>query len=217
MFVLKIVSIFVFIVIASIAFTGCSAVNQKLEPHVLYKRDIQIDNMGLKRTGFIVLKRKPLYTFEFESPGKLDLFIFRSCHREIAIENAKKGFNNKKVKINYSVIAEIESQELCPIVVEAWEKKKGRHAWGYIAFEHENLKLPIYLTMNGREHHYNGVAADQAPVGLLQKVQFDFKVAIMPENDACDFGRLGTKFLFEVKKGLCSYAVQELQGEKRRG
>jgi len=217
MIVVKTVQLLVFILIVGISYSGCTAVNQKLETSILYKRDIIIKNMGYERMGFIVLKRKPLYTIEFESPGKLDLFTFNSCHRQIAIEIAKKGFNSKKVKINFKPIVEIESQEMCPIVIEAWEKKKGRHAWGYIAFEHPNLTLPIYLTMNGREIHHNGVAANQAPIGLIQKVQFDFRVTINPESDECDFGRLGTKFLFEVRKGFCIYSIKEVGGKKRRG
>lgn len=221
---IKTVQLLVFVVIATSSFSSCTAVNQKLESHVIHKRDIQISNMGFDRTGFIVLKHKPLYTIEFKSPGKLDLFTFNSCHRQIAIENARKGLNSKKVKINYKPIIGIETQELCSITVEAWEQKKGRHAWGYIAFEHPNLTLPIYLTMNGREHHHNGVAANQAPMGLIQKVQFDFNVSIvatsLDEDDEykdCYFGNTGTKFLFEVKKGFCLYTIQETGGKKRRG
>lgn len=187
--------------------SSCSSVQTKIELSKKYKMDISIRNKEFYGDGVLVLPRKPLYSIIFESEGKLDLFIFRTCSREIAIEDARRGLDRKEVLINYSP-NEIEARGACPVDIGAYDEK-GRHAWGLIDFEDPETTLPASLVCGKSTSDFNGVSICQERAGLIQKIKFPVDVVVSPDQ-GCEIGnKSGKEFEFPINLGLCVYAFME--------
>lgn len=186
---------------------GCSEIQTKIEVGKKYKMDIWMVNKEYSGLGVLVLPKKPLYTISFESSGKLSLFIFRTCSREIAIENARRGLDKYETLINYKP-NEIEERGACPAEIGAYDEK-GRHAWGFIDFEDTSTTLPATVICGQNTSVSGGVSACQEREGLLQKIKFEVPVVVSPDP-GCEIGKEeGTEFEFPIRLGHCVYAFRE--------
>jgi len=138
--------------------------------------------------------------------GKLDLFTFTSCHREITQEDAGYkgkflgfGRDSKMAKLEYIPVDGIENTGSCPIEFGGYEKKRGRHSWGFLITEHKGSTLPSVVKCNGRETQYRGVSGCQSRHGLIQRIEFPkpvvFQIPKKYTDSTSDY----------VKGGLCQY------------
>ena len=199
--------------------TGCSSVEQKLDPKVFYKRDMQIKVNGHVGEGVLVVPKSNSYKFDIESKGKLDLFTFSTCHREQTGEKmGKKGWfaDKRRRKFTYKPTA-IESESLaCPVQLGGFERKRGRHSWAFIDFEHESLNLPALVSCNGSVYNSRGLTACQSRAGLIQEIKFAQPV-IVAEKNACIILSAKDKmtFRFKMPKGRCIFRFVNKAGPEK--
>ena len=149
----------VFVVLLIITLCSCSSCTKSdFQPDITkdYKHNIYIKNKEYEGEGVLVLPKKELYTIVFESDGRLDFFIFKTCSREIQIEDARRGLSRKQVTINYRP-NEIERDNVCPIHVQAFAED-SRNASGFIDFEDDQSKLPCRYVGGERWDRNNGVS-----------------------------------------------------------
>lgn len=196
------------IIIIMFYFVSCSNTQIPIDVTKTYKHDIYISNKDGSGLGMIALKKKPLYTFEFESEGIMDFFTFRTCSREIAIEDARRGLNRKKVLLNYSPNA-VEQSQKCPAYINSFAEN-GRHASGYIDFEDDLDTLPAKLTCGELETSTNGVSVCQGRVGLMQKIEFNTDVIISPEKGCDSINSSNSRsFWFSIDPNDCVIVFME--------
>jgi len=136
--------------------------------------------------GVGVLPYQDSYDLQVDNEGKLNFFSMTSCHREITTENSDDGIfhKNGRIKINYKPT--LEKGRACPLFVAAFNRK-GKHGWGFLAFEHPRFQLPAKLKCNGSEYRGNGVSVCQSRLGLIQTISFEEEVVpIKPVNGAAE-------------------------------
>ena len=139
---------------------GCTEVTPVADTSVLYKRDVRIQFEGQDYFGVAVLPARDKYDLELTFAGELDLFAFRSCHREVTQEDAGGGriFGKKnKVSFTYVPMAPLETGKMCSVEIEGYEAGKGRHSWGFLDFETPLETLPGLSICNGVRRQYRGV------------------------------------------------------------
>ncbi len=198
---------------------SCASTSQELDPKVFYKRDMQVKVNGLKGDGILVVPRKTSYNFDITAQGKLDLFTFSTCHREQTREKAgKKGWfaDKKRRKLTY-VPAPIEAEPAsCPVELGGFEKKKGRHSWAFIDFEHPETNLMAHIACNGNVYKSNGVTVCQAYAGSIQEITFTRPV-LAAEKNVCTIlkSKNSKKFRYKMPKGRCTFRFVTKTGEEK--
>lgn len=163
---------------------SCATVHQELDPKIYYKRDMKIYHKKKKRIGTFVLPQRSEYNLTFKSHGKLDLFTFTTCHREITQEHASsKGIfsNKKKFSLKYRPQKDIEALYSCAIKVAGFDIK-GKHSFAFLDIETPDAKLPALIKCNGSAYNSNGVTVCQSREGLEQSIEFPGEVVFMPEK-----------------------------------
>lgn len=197
--------------------TGCGSVPLKLNPTVLYKRDMSISFGGQSYVGTAVLPESQNYQITFETKGKLDLLTITTCHRELTAENLSGGlFGKNRYTFNYSPIPGIED-EYCPIDIGGYEALKGRHSWGFIDLKTRDVSVSAVLRCNGEIQNTNGVSLCQSKQGLIQKIEFQEEMAagnsgFCPKMKSEDLKH----YEFEVGEGVCVYKFKSRNGEYHR-
>ena len=221
----------------SIFIVSCSSTPQPFEPESfkqgLYRKDMKIEANGYKGHGFVVAPKADKYKLRINAVGRLDLFTMTSCHREITQEDAGYkgrwlgfGKNLKLARVEYDPAKGIEDSGSCPLEFGGYEKKRGRHSWGFLIPEHEGSKLPSVVRCNGRDAQYRGVSACQSRHGLIQRIEFpgEFVYQIPKEyegQETCQYTDIKVidKRIFEYRmpKGECMLYFQELDEPGRVG
>ena len=199
----------VILVVAILWFTACSNVQQELDKNIFYKRDLALDIGDVEKEGVAVVPYLESYRIKIKSPGDMDYFIYRTCHRQEEHERVGKRFS-----FLYQVSLESRDGILCPMELESFEAGRGRHAWGFVAFEDKTHRLPSVVKCNGKSISFNGVSVCQAKEGLIQNISFMEKV-IMKGTDRCDFKSVGAgkDFSFTMHKGICVYEFLSLESD----
>jgi hypothetical protein len=198
---------------------GCTEVNPIAETNVLYKRDVRIGFEGQEFFGVAVLPPRERYELELTFAGELDLFTFRSCHREVTQEDAGGGkiFGKKnKVSYTYVPVSPIETAKQCTVEIEGHEAEKGRHSWAFLEFETPLETLPGLTICNGVRKQWKGVSVCQSLAGLIQNVVFTRPVRAFHSDD-CPGVYTKDNLSFEVMqgKGRCSYSFRTMGEEPR--
>ena len=207
--------------------SSCSQpVIQKLNPDVVYKKDMVITIDGKVGEGVVVVPSKELHDLHIIAQGDLDLFTFTTCHREEVAEDAsnvteRKGIFKKKIEKKREIKLQykpnlIEKTGACPVQLGGYEEEKGRHSWGFIDFETSDAVLDATLFCNGQTINSNGVSVCQSRAGLIQAIEFKEEVFIAPTK-GCEIGyEKGTFFKFPIRKGQCVYAFMNKKMEIHR-
>lgn len=202
------------------ALAACISVPQKLDPKVFYKRDMQLKVNGHQGEGVVVAPHAAQYQVAVEAAGSLDLFTFTTCHREQTKENAgERGWFSDRTKREFTFMpTTLESNEFsCPAQLGGYERKKGRHSWGFIEFESPKLTLPALVNCNGSSHNARGVSVCQSKIGLIQEIVFSEPV-LWSENNSCL--KLESKdsktFRFKMPKGSCVFRFLAKDGDKEK-
>lgn len=192
--------------------TGCASVSQPADPNTFYRREFRIKAAGREGVGNLVLPKQASYQIELSTGGEMDLFTFTTCHREDPKERA-----GDRVDYTFTPAPGIEDQGGCPAVLGGFEQKKGRHAWGFIDFETDDVSLPAALRCNGRVIAANGVSICESAEGLLQEISFPVAVRVSPASVTCDLPKPheGTTFRYPIPKGECVFAFMELTAPYR--
>lgn len=189
--------------------SSCSTVTQEIQVGKNYKMDVWIKTKEVDKYGMAVLPKKPEQKITIEAWGKLTLFVFRTCSREIAIENARTGFDKYEALITYK-LNEVEASGACPAEISAYNDK-GRHSFGFIDFEDESTTLPATVICGGTTTDFGGVSVCQERQGLIQKIKFPTTVVVSPDP-GCAIGKIeGSEFEFPINAGHCTYAFMERQ------
>lgn len=190
---------------------GCTSVDQKLDPKIFYKRDMQITVNGKSWNGVAVAPLSDKYDVVVKTPGRMDLFTFTSCHREFTQRDA-----GNEIKFTYYPTVGIEDVGSCVVRMGAYEKKRGRHAWGLIDFETKGYTAQADVACNGSLSNANGVTVCQSYAGLKQRIRFKYPMKISP-SEGC---RMLTpvdelNFDYEIVKGECVYEFFEPSFSRR--
>lgn len=193
---------------------GCTDVNHIADTAVIYKKDVKISEGGTEHYGVAVLPAKSRYELSLTFAGQLDLFTFRSCHREVTQEDAGGGkiFGKKnQVSFTYAPV-DIEALKTCPVTIEGHEAEKGRHSWAYIDFETPLETLPAVAVCNGTRKQYRGVSICQSLSGLIQRIIFTKKVTAY-STDGCPTALTTNGEVFDiiVGRGVCEYSFRAIE------
>jgi len=172
--------------------SACASTPQTLKPGTEYQRDAVVEVNGRILRGVDVAPYAEKYALRIQTPGKIDLLQIATCARVdnftgYELEKEKSGGFlglNKKIEETspYQLIPdpELEGGGLCPLIVEAIEREKGRNSWAFIAFEHPRFQLKAHGVCNGVPMLWNGVGACQSKRGVTQKIQFADPVQSAP-------------------------------------
>ena len=213
----------IFIILAMVyILTGCQIPQQRLDPNIIYRRDIQFEINGQEFDGVAVPKRAKEYDIKLKAKGQIDVLTIRSCHREDVFNKPKGGFfggQSKKFEYKYIPVEGIETGNGCLLDIGAFEEKKGRHGWGVVDFEAGVENLPATLKCDGKEYNTNpkSVSICQAREGSLQEIIFDHKVKVSPDK-GCEV--METKdemtYIYQIAKGECTYYFGDKYGNFHR-
>lgn len=188
---------------------SCGSLPKEPDPKIYYKRDIQITVGDKVSRGTMVLPAQDKYKVELKSPGKMDLLTVASCHREYQKEEV--GYEHGWT---YAPVKGIEDQVACPLQINGYDKFKGKHAFGYVAFERVDKPLKATILCNGETMQANGVGICQARQGLQQKISFESDVRVA-SRDRCFWpADKGREFVFTISNRECQFLFKEAQGEK---
>lgn len=198
---------------------GCASVPQQLNPDLFYRRDLPfcVENLGCYE-GVMVLPRQPTYAIEVAPKGdaNIDLLLATTCHREDTFEKTSSGWfvfaSKKRFKYFYTPIPGIEDDGLCALMLNTYEKDKGRHAWSFIKFEHPRFELAASLSCNGVIKTFHGVSVCQSKAGLTQRIIFPEPVMIEADPGCPVPKRQGNGYEWAVKKGECGYTFRGQSG-----
>lgn len=193
----------------------------------LYRKDMKIVANGHSGHGVLVVPKEEKYQMEIKALGKLDLFTFQSCHREITQEDAGYkgkflgfGKDKKLAKMEYEPVKGLEDDGACPVDLGGYEKVQGRHSWGSVIAENTKFKLPAIIKCNGRETQSRGTSACQSHAGLIQRIEFQVDVGYDLDKN-CEYE--GVKlinnriFQYRIPEGNCVtyFRAKELINEKK--
>jgi len=197
--------------ILGLILVSCASMPQKLNDNVFYRRDLKMEINGNKGIGVMVVPYAPSYDFKVKSPGKMSLFTYATCHKNIPIEDGGKGWYKNKIEFTFTPDREIEaSKKACPMEIGTWELGRGRNSWGFVDFETPHLKLPALLKCNGQRMQTNGVSVCQSLQGLIQEISFPAEV-LTSDKSRCD--KMTTKdnklFRYKCNNRQCVYTFME--------
>lgn len=168
---------------------GCAS-GQILPLSRFYPRDAQLSVNQVKGSGVVVAPLSNSYEIEGKTSGDLDVLTISTCHREIVLEDEGKDF-----RYMYTPILGLEDD--CPVVITGLDKKKEKHSWGFIDFEHPDYQLPAEIYCNGSKITSRGVSICQAPQGTIQKITF---IENVKAGEECPIKeKTGKEFTFEMK------------------
>lgn len=185
---------------------GCSQVSIKPEINKFYKMDLYIYSEEKSGIGTLVLPRRSNYSIYIESDGKINLLTFRTCSREISIQDPRQGLSRKKFTIDYKP-NEIEQAGMCQTEVMALNIE-GKNSLGFIDFEDLSTTLHAINICGGVTELTGGVSICQERENMIEKIKFDVEVMAMPNNCKLDAER-GTEFTYVMPRGRCVIAFVE--------
>jgi hypothetical protein len=203
----------IFIVLFALGL-GCTTVRHNADPNVFYKRDMYIRINGDLFKGVAVAPLSHRYKFEITAKGKLDLFTFSTCHRDIAIEEAgEDGIfgNSRRVKYRYVPANNLEKHGMCPVLLGGYEKSRGRHSWGFVDFQTPERTVKATISCNGEVKETNGVSICQSKAGLIQKIMFEKEMIVSPDKKCPMKKTKGLFFEYAINVGFCVFEFMEVE------
>jgi len=193
-----------------------------------YERDIIMDVSYVKDgkwagplriNGMGVMYESTHYKVKVYPPGKADMITIASCHRTRKTPNPKKKGGWKGAGYYEFVIpvaGTVDGNDSCFFDIGVFEKDKGRHAWGMIAFEDQFYQLGAMTKCNARHKKYEGVSVCQAKAGSIQQYEFD-RLVEPSEVKGCeivniDYPRKSSKiWKFVMPKGSCEVEFYDIE------
>lgn len=186
---------------------------QSPDPEVYYKRDMDITVNNITYPGTLVVPRSGRYNMRIKFPGKGDLVLLKTCHREEELE----GLGSSE-RLYYSPTPGLEDTGKCYLEIVALSKKDGRHSWGIVDFQHEMWNLPALVKCNGKTHNAHGVSFCQSKFGLVQEIVFSEKVTLSTKARCYallehEFFEDGKTLRFITPRGECTFVIKSESGK----
>lgn len=210
----------VLISVVFIVAVGCSTVTQQLDPNVFYRRDIGIEINGKTYDGVVVVPKAAQYEIVINPKGDIDSLLLRTCHREFAGEKLSPGwFGSNKFRYTYVPVPDLEDRGACPMRVDSYEAKPGRHSWAFLDFTHPDYQLKATLICNGVISRMNGVGVCQAKHHTIQRLEFNEAVQFAPPKPVlCDMPHKAKDgaYEWEASAGECMYHIRNAAGDTAR-
>lgn len=192
------------------ALVSCVTVDQELDPKVYYTRDLLMRTSDGVYKGVGVIPFKNSYKFIVKSPGKMDLLVIETCHREVTIEKA--GFR-EWFQFNRNI--QEESRPDCAFIrFASFEHKRGRHGDGLLVAAHPDYELMAILNCNGKLSKYVGTSVCQAREGLYQSISFTENVRLFQSKCKLDLPERASTFRFRMPKRSCRFAFLGDSGKR---
>lgn len=212
------------LIVLGLFLAGCGGMpNQKLNPELFYKRDINLEINGRTYEGVSVVPYASSYQIDIEPRGAdIDMLLITSCHREYSAEKTASGWfifrKRNRFRYTYNPVPEIENDGDCTLRINTFEKDEGRHAWALIAFEHPKYRLRGSLYCNGVREDASGVSVCQSKKGLTQRVDFGESVEFAKVSAGCAVPRRTSigNYEFDIASGECIYTVRNVRDERHR-
>jgi hypothetical protein len=211
-----------YLIVFALSFaTSCasSLVKQELDPDVIYKRDIGLTINGVAYKGIAVPAPAASYILDISGKGTINMLTITTCHREHQFEfdpgYFKKGHT---LRWTYTPVKGIEDKRGCMLEIGAYEKTKGRHAWGMIDFQTPTETVPAKMNCDGTARAVGPVSICQSKAGLLQKIEFDRRMKVAPDQEQCKVMKTVDEKTYEfiTPKGECTYYFGDIDGKFHR-
>lgn len=193
-------------------FSACTTVSTKPNPSKSYKMDLYMESDDRSGNGTLVLPKKDDYSIYLEADAKINYLVFRTCSREITVEDPRSGLSRKKFTIRYTP-NEIEREGVCPSEVMALNIN-GQNGVGFIEYEDPQTTLHATNICGGVTELVNGVSICQERVNMVEKIKFD--VEVMTSSLCCKLDKeSGVEFTYSVPLGKCTIAFIEKKSPNR--
>lgn len=185
---------------------SCASLNSDISADIYYQKDliIRIDNQRFE--GIATLPDQSVYSFEFESKGKIDLFTIKSCHFYEVI-TPDRVIKQKKIEYVYYPTKFERQQSMCPLVINAYEKNMGRHSFAQIDFNRPMYSAIAQIDCNGFTMNKKGTYLCQSGEGLYQQITFD-KESVFVTNCQDTITKQGLSYKIKLNKGICIYTFK---------
>lgn len=197
---------------------GCSHTpNQPTSPGTNYKYSAEIKINGKNCKGFCVAEKSDDYEIKVSSNGRMDSLTLRTCSREIPISDVG---SSEWIDFTPDLVFEGVGG-YCPIYITGLEKKKERHTFGMIVFQHENYQLSARIVCNGRVNIKKGAWYCEHREGMPAAIEFDepvisesacFESSLMEIVKSYKIGE-GKRIIFEVPSGECVHYFGNSKGK----
>jgi len=196
-----------FWVVALASLVACSSKpTQKLDADIFYKRDLSMVINGVQHHGASVVNMASSYSIVFKPHGKLDLLKINTCHREDIFRADHPNLKNvKEFHYQYRPVPGIEDVGSCEMRINSYDKEKGEHSFGFLAFRTGETTLEAASTCNGEVKRLVGVAVCQSKEGLVQRLTLSKPVYVNPPS-GCDMKEIDNRiYEYNIKLGECLY------------
>jgi len=194
--------------------TGCaSAPVQQLDPKVYHERSLKFFVNGIEYDGIAVLPERDSHTIKFKAFGDHDLFVLRTCGREVRFE--KEGGTFKYV---YTPTDGVERKAQCKISVASIDDR-GRHGWASIYLDSKAYTHAGLLKCNGKQSNTSGVSACQSKQGLITEISFKSKTIAAKNKCGVPSGVSAKVYQFKTPNRECSVVfmgIDKVDGKRPR-
>lgn len=198
--------------------TSCSGlvntnVQQELKKDILYKKDMIVNN----QEGLILLPLDELVPMNVESRGSLDMFIMRTCNKEVTKEkawNVKQtiktglfGWGSRSIdvkdQVNFTYSPnDLEKQPGCYMELSGLDSISQQNSWAIVVFTHEAFKQLATLSCNGINAVFQGTSVCQTRQGLIEQISFPEEVTAL--SNSCGIEQKSAKvFQWTMLKDKC--------------
>ena len=159
---------------------------EKLDPAIYYKNDICFKVEGKKFCGTGIIPNKNIIKVKIDSNNNIENFMLTTCAREITTKNPDKGLFRRNGVVRLTLKPTIELEEkVCPFYFAAFSRS-GKHAWGYLVVDPQYKLEAKIKNCNGSKYDAKGVAICETRQGILQQIQFNEPIAMVPTNGVAD-------------------------------
>ena len=215
-------------VVIMVLLSSCGSITGGLQlqpnPNTTYRHDmaITVDNVVYEGTG--VLPEKPTGSRKIvvEAAEEIDIFTFDTCVKSLMAEKSynvetkvpflyfwsRKVVDKRKYAFEYQQSSLERSKPACLLVMEAYNKTKGKHSFGLLAEENSRYKLHANLTCNYDSGPVGGVSLCHNQEKKWMIIGFPEEVVFEEDKPECklSFEKRGTVFDFQIMPGICVYS-----------
>jgi len=203
--------------ILSILLAGCSSVQQKLDPKMMYPRDLRYVVNEIEYEGVNTIPWAPRYEITILPRAEMTMVAFVTSARSHIFTPKAKGWTwgsdnsfeyvNPDNGVGAYIPSELEKNS--PLQIDAYSKETGQHSWAFMDFCDPANKLDATLVCNGgvvESKNGCGVSTCQSRSGLLQKISFLEPVYADPDKECALPKQKDNGYTWELHTGQCVYA-----------
>jgi len=174
---------------------------QKLDADIFYRKDLNMTIDGKPYSGVAVVDNETVHDITFKPQGHLDLLLITTCHREDSFRTDQN--KSQTFSYRYQPVPGIEDVGSCEMRINAYDKEKGQHSFGFIAFRAREGGLKAATSCNGEVAHMVAASVCEAKKGLIQRIAFAVPVQATTKK-ACPLTRISpTEFEYRSTLGEC--------------